>query len=197
MATQIYTFHIEYKDIPDKIWRDIQVSGNKTLADLGYTILASFDTLAYHLFNIKVNGITYVTDLDLYSEDELMRDYKISKLNLSVGNVLEMVYDYGYEQEFTIKLLTVEDMPKHSSNSYPKIIAGAGRGIIDDMPSYELKKIIDETDANGESSFKIAYNTSFEYIYDYRRFNIEAENSLLKVDTRLIKDAYENPEEDY
>lgn len=197
MATQIYTFHIEYKDIPNKIWRDIQVSGNKTLADLGYTILASFDTLAYHLFNITIDGITYETDIDYDGQDELMRDYKISRLNLSVGDSLEMIYDYGCEQEFTIKLLKIEDMPKNHSNSYPKTIDGAGKGIIDDMSSYELKQIIDEIDANGESNYTTDYNAGFDYLYDYRRFSIDLENCLLKINTRLIKEAYENPQEDY
>lgn len=59
MAVQIYTFKITYADCDNKIWRIAAVSSNYTLAKLGYMILASFDTMAYHLFEMKFKGTTY------------------------------------------------------------------------------------------------------------------------------------------
>lgn len=58
MAVQIYTFKITYADCDNKIWRIAAVSSNYTLAKLGYMILASFDTMAYHLFEMKFKGTT-------------------------------------------------------------------------------------------------------------------------------------------
>ncbi|MBQ6942920.1 MAG: hypothetical protein IJN43_01195 [Ruminococcus sp.] len=46
MAVQIYTFKITYADCDNKIWRIAAVSSNYTLAELGYMVLASFDTMA-------------------------------------------------------------------------------------------------------------------------------------------------------
>jgi len=59
MATQVYTFFITYEGLDDKIWRKVQVSSNYRLDQLGYLLLATFDTLAYHLFalSIKVSAL--------------------------------------------------------------------------------------------------------------------------------------------
>ena len=51
MATNVYTFHVAYQGLEDKIWRDIEVSSNYRLDQLGYAVLAAFDTLACHLFH--------------------------------------------------------------------------------------------------------------------------------------------------
>ena len=50
MATKVYTFHITYEGLEEKIWRKVEVSSNYRLNQLGYMVLAAFDTLAYHLF---------------------------------------------------------------------------------------------------------------------------------------------------
>ena len=50
MATKVYTFHIAYEGLEDRIWRKAEVSSNYRLDQLGYMVLAAFDTMAYHLF---------------------------------------------------------------------------------------------------------------------------------------------------
>ena len=50
MTTKVYTFHITYEGLEEKIWRKVEVSSNYRLDQLGYMVLAAFDTLAYHLF---------------------------------------------------------------------------------------------------------------------------------------------------
>lgn len=57
--TCICTLKIKYVGCEDKIWREAQISSNARLCDLGYMILATFDTMAYHLFNISYKGVTY------------------------------------------------------------------------------------------------------------------------------------------
>ena len=50
MAARVYTFHIAYEGLEDRIWRNVEVSSNYRLDQLGYMVLSVFDTLAYHLF---------------------------------------------------------------------------------------------------------------------------------------------------
>lgn len=50
MAAKVYTFRIAYEGLEDRIWRKVEVSSNYRLDQLGYLILATFDTLACHLF---------------------------------------------------------------------------------------------------------------------------------------------------
>lgn len=91
MAVQIYTFKVTYADCDNRIWRTAAVSSNYTLAELGYMVLATFDTMAYHLFEMKYKGTTFfLTEEDFedlpYNEDEpynLLGRYQIGKL----GNI--------------------------------------------------------------------------------------------------------------
>ena len=48
--TNVFTLEIKYIGCEDKIWRKAQISSNAFLCDLGYMILVTFDTMAYHLF---------------------------------------------------------------------------------------------------------------------------------------------------
>lgn len=49
---QVITLKITYADCDNRIWREAQISDNSYLNKLGYMVLATFDTLAYHLFSI-------------------------------------------------------------------------------------------------------------------------------------------------
>ena len=123
--TQIYTFRITYRGCEEKIWRVAEVSSNNTLAQLGYTILVTFDTLAYHLFSISCKGISYALDTDEEEIDDALRlrGVKLSALNLQIGDQLEMTYDFGCEQIFNIELTGIQDMPKGRGRAYPRIAA--------------------------------------------------------------------------
>ncbi len=191
MAAQVYTFKVTYKGCENKIWRVFEVSSNYDLARLGYMILASFDTMAYHLFYIECSGTRYETAIENYGEYPLLQDAKLSKLNLQIGQHMEMLYDFGCEQEFDIEFIKIADMPKSSGRAYPKIIDGAGRGIIDDMPAFQLMEIINKTDKNGESDFIITTEFGNQMIWDYRDYKINLDNGLLKGEIDAIQEGYE------
>ncbi len=204
MAVQIYTFKITYADCDNKIWRIAAVSSNYTLAKLGYMILASFDTMAYHLFEMKFKGTTYfLTDEDFedlpnYDNEryDLLGAYKIGMLGLNVGNTIEMTYDLGCCQVFDIELLEISDMPKGHGRAYPKILDGAGRGIVDDMSAFELLEAIKKTDEDGHS--EIYYSSDgFDDVpeWDYRNYRVDWDNALLKGIIERISDGYEYYEE--
>lgn len=193
---QIYTFRITYRGCEDKIWRVAEVSSNYTLAQLGYTILVTFDTLAYHLFSISSKGASYKPDTD----EEILEDFqylcwvKLSTLRLQIGAQLEMTYDFGCEQIFDIELTGVQEMPKGRWRSYPRIAAGEGRGIIDDLPADELLKMIREIDRTGVSRFKYMTASQEMIPWDYREYDLEMDNALLKDGVNRVQDAYEECE---
>ena len=195
---QVYTFHIVYDGCKNKIWRDIQISSTNTLATLGYCVLSSFDTLAYHLFYIEHNGIRYDTYLDEFSDGEaFLSEVKLNQLSLKIGDKLEMLYDFGCEQIFSITVTDIEEMPRGSGTAYPKVIAGEGRGIIDDIPCDELLKIIEKTDKKGKSDYTIINSFGDEIIWDYRRYLLKCDDGLIRIKVKELKDAYENHLDEY
>lgn len=204
MAVQIYTFKITYADCDNRIWRTAAVSSNYTLAELGYMVLATFDTMAYHLFEMKYKDTTYFLteedfeDLPNYDNErcDLLGTYKIGMLGLSVGDTIEMTYDLGCCQVFNIELLEMSDMPRGHGRAYPKILDGAGRGIVDDMSAFELLEAIKKTDEDGHS--EIYYSSDgFDDVpeWDYRNYRVDWDNVLLKGIIDRIRDGYEDYEE--
>ena len=194
--TNVYTLKIKYVGCEDKIWREAQISSNAFISELGYLILATFDTMAYHLFNISYNGITY----ELPSEDEnipvdrCLFFVKLFSLNLAVGDKLNMIYDFGCEQEFEIEVTDIRLMGKGQGRAYPKIISGEGFGIIDDMPAFELLEVIKRIDETGSSGIK--YSSDGLLLdrmpdWDYRRFDLKLHNALLKGEIERIAEGYE------
>lgn len=191
---QVYTFKMTYRGCEDKIWRIAEMSSNSTLAQLGYTVLATFDALAYHLFLISCRSITYELDSD---EEEIetsrrLCGVKLSNMNLQVGEQLEMIYDFGCEQVFDLVLTDIQDMPRGHGRAYPRILAGEGRGIIDDLSSDELADMIREIDLTGLSQFKVLNRYTNEIPWDYRNYDLKIDNKLLKGEVSQIQSGYEN-----
>ncbi len=200
MAAKIYTFKITYAGCDNKIWRTAAVSSNHTLAELGYTVIATFDTMAYHLFAMKYKNTEYfLSEDDLYdmpeSEDEkygLLGQHKIGTLGLEIGDTVEMIYDFGCDQIFVIELLEIGDMPRGHGRAYPKILDGAGYGIVDDMSASELLEAIEKTDKDGHSGiFYDSDEFSDPIEWDYRKYDINADNVLLKVRIDDIRSSFE------
>ena len=93
MKTQVYALHIAYNGYEDKIWRTVEVSSKYTLAQLGYLILHTFDTLAYHAFEFSFKDTPYVLPMILEESDiENAIDAtqaKLQDLNLAIGDTME------------------------------------------------------------------------------------------------------------
>lgn len=196
MAAQVYTLKITYAGCEGRIWRTAAVSTNYTLSNLGYMVLATFETLAYHLFEMEYKATRFF----LYEEDleDLFPDgkqhtflslYKLAQLNMQIGDTIEMTYDMGCCQTFYIELLAISDMPRGHGRAYPKILDGAGRGIIDDMDAYELLQLIHRIDAGGHSGIYYPYDSRVEW--DYRNYDLRCDNILLKGEIDDIRDGYE------
>ena len=193
---KVLTFQVGIDGLEDKIWRKIEITDRRTVADLAYTILATFDSLAYHLYDIKYKDKIYdcwVCIEDEHREVELINAVttKLSSVGLEENDTMEMEYDSGSPTTFKITYLGSSDMKKNNGNHYPYIIDGAGRGILDDLCDFELKKIVEDIDKKGYSDhyFTPGYERTIKY--DYRHFNIRNNNALLKGLVLNIKNGYE------
>lgn len=200
MATQIYTFKITYVGCAHKIWRVAAVSSNETLGDLGYLVLTTFDTMAYHLFEIKYKNVAYLLSMeekDAFSPLSremfgLLSECKLSSLNLKPLDILEMIYDFGCNQRFEIQFLEASDMPRGHGRAYPKILSGEGRGILEDVYADELLQIIRSIDRGQHSQRWYPPDSIVEW--DYRSYSLDYDNALLKGERNRIKAAYETCE---
>lgn len=78
---KILKFKVYIENLEGKIERTIEINDAKTVADLAYTILTTFDSLAYHLYNIKHNNIIYDCAVnDEWQYEEQTKDATETKL---------------------------------------------------------------------------------------------------------------------
>ena len=190
MATKVYTFHIAYEGLEDRIWRKAEVSSNYRLDQLGYMVLAAFDTMAYHLFEFFCgDGRFEIPDEDAPFEQIDMADFKLHQLGLKLGDRIRMDYDFGTTQTFWLELVAVDDMKRGWGRRYPYVLDGAGRGIIDDMSCEELSELIAQIDRTGKTDEPIYYQER-RISWDYRWVDLDCMNSLLKGEIEMIEEGY-------
>ena len=194
---KVLKFKVGIEGLENKIFRVIEITDRMTIADLAYTILASFNSLAYHLYNITYKDNIYdcwVCPKEYPDYEDLLNAVttKLSSLNLKENDTMEMEYDYGSPTTFKITYLGERELEKYSdAQKYPYIAEGEGLGMLDDITCEELKDIVLETDELGYSTsyFTPGYETNKKY--DYRKYNIKTDNKNLKGLILLIKNGYE------
>ena len=193
---KVLTFKVGIEGLEDKIWRKIEITDRRTVADLAYTILATFDSLAYHLYNITYDNKIYdcwVCIEDDYSDIPKVNATitKLSDIGLKENDTMGMEYDYGSTTNFKITYLGCTDLERGNGSHYPYVVDGEGKGMLDDMCDFELKEIVEDIDKKGYSEhyFTPGYERTIKY--DYRNFNIKNNNALLKGLVLEIKNGYE------
>lgn len=200
--TKVLTFKVEIEGLEDKIWRKIEITDRRTVADLAYTILATFESLAYHLYDINYHDQVY--DCWIAIEDDHSGIPKInatitklSDLKLEENDTLEMEYDYGSTTTFKITYLGDSEFKRGNGMHYPYIIDGAGSGMIDDITSNQLKKVVENIDKAGKSNYSVwCMDGRRSKIYDYRNFNLKKNNLQVRRYFLKIKNGYEIGEEE-
>lgn len=192
--TKVLTFKVEIEELEDKIWRKIEITDRRTVADLAYTILASFDSLAYHLYDIKHGNDRYdcmvePSELEEHSLKDAVKT-KLKDVDFS-NNKMVMEYDFGSPTTFYITYLESRDLEKGNGKHYPYIVDGSGRGMLDDIANFDLKEIVKDIDKKGYSDhyFTPGYERTIKY--DYRKYNIKTDNDMLKGLILEIKNGYE------
>lgn len=194
MKAEVYRFFVGYEGSEDKVWRIVDVSSNYSLAKFGYLILASFDTLAYHLFMFTCGENNYQIDLDPDDDENAIdaNSVKLRNLDLVASSQFEMIYDFGCDQTFIIKLMEIKDMEKGKSEKYPCIVDGAGKGILDDVPAFEFEEIVKKIDKAGKSDHIYLSPYGSEEPWDYRDFDLNEMNRTLKSDINKIQIGFED-----
>lgn len=192
----VYTFRVKLSKLEKYIWRDIEITSVATVAKLGYTIIAAFEGIGSHLFNIEYNKkryeIVFGEDyLDVIEIVDPIRT-KLAALKLEIGNKLRMKYDYGAGWEFKVELRDIREMKKGSGNKYPCITAGAGRGIIEDTSPYELVDIVKKIEKTGKPFSIHDYFFDEKMEWDYRDFSLNVCNVGLRDKVRNIQTEYES-----
>lgn len=192
---KILRFKVYIEKLEGKIERTIEINDAKTVADLAYTILASFDSLAYHLYHIKHNNIVYDCDVspETFFEEETREatTTKLRNLNYEKDKTLEMTYDYGSPTTFLIKLLETRESQNGDGNRYPKIIDGKGQGMLDDISSEELLEIVNDIDKKGYSVHEYTPGYEREILYDYRDYDLDYDSATIMPRRFEIKYSYE------
>ncbi len=194
MAVKIIKFNVEYGTLGNCIWRDIEVKDNISLAELGYTLLATFDTCAYHQFEFVIDETKYeIIDEDFeYSNTEDMTKVKLSDLSLVSKKAFTMYYDYGTTQTFNIYVVEIKEMEKGHRNAYPKVVAGEGIGIIDDYSEDEIATFIEQINLNGKTDKPFFYKDR-TVAWNINNYDIKKDNALLKFEVKKIAEAYAFP----
>lgn len=141
---KVLMFKVGINGFEDKIWRVIEVTDKMTVGDLAYSILASFNSLAYHLYSITYKDRkykSYIND-DLMLDDEIVLDASQSILcdiGLNDNNTMKMEYDFESTITFKIKYLGSRELEENDKTYYPSIIDGAGNGMLDDISEFDLE----------------------------------------------------------
>ncbi len=194
MATQVYTFHMAYAGLEERIWRDVEVSSQMRLDQLGYVVLATFETRAYHLFCIKFRGREYhLPEREAPGEALDLAEFTLEDLAPGIGETMEMTYDFGTEQDFLLTLKAKREMKRGEARHFPWVTAMKGRGIIDDLPVWELEELIRQIDTNGKTDEPIYYSADSAALsapWDVNWEDLKVENALLKTDTAAIGKGY-------
>lgn len=192
---KLLIFNVGIEGLEDKIWRKIEITDRMTVADLAYTILATFDSLAYHLYDIihmndKYDCMIEPLDLGNYIFKDAVNT-KLRDVDFEKDNKMIMEYDFGSTTTFNITYLESREYNEYKGYLYPNIVDGQGRGMLDDMTDFDLKEIVADIDKKGYSEHYVTPGYEKHEKYDYRKFNIKTNNKNLKGMILLIKNGYE------
>lgn len=190
---KLLTFNVAIEGLENKIWRKIQIMDRFTLADLAYTVLATFDSLAYHAYEIKYKGNTYRCFKEEYDTLTTIPaiETRLSQLNLKENDKLYMEYDFGSTTTFIITYESKQTISFNDQKCYPLILDGEGHGMLDDITDSKLKEIVEDTDEKGYSAHPYTPGYEKEENYDYRNYDLKEDNLMLKGLILLIKNGYE------
>lgn len=190
------TFKIEIEGLETKIWRKIEITDRRTVADLAYTILATFDSLAYHLYEIKYKEKIFdcwICIEENHREEELTNATitKLKDIGLIENDTMIMEYDTGSTTTFKITYLGSREFEKNNGMHYPYVIDGAGHGMLDDICDFELKEIVEDIDKKGYSKHYFTPGYCRNKTYEYKDFNIAKNIIHIRRYFPIIKNGYE------
>lgn len=132
-SRQRYQLTVTLADYQPTMWRRLTLSGDTRLDTLCYQILASFRATGSHLFALQDGQHNYqlpVFDSGLGAQESLLAHWLGE---YQAGDELTLFYDFGDSWRFQIKIDTVTTRSRLRTAGAAKLLAGSGRGIVDDI----------------------------------------------------------------
>lgn len=202
----IMQFYAKLKGAHIPIWRRFQTPDNLRFSQIAYLLLTMFEMEAGHLFSIEINdGKTasnrtrmeictdYMDDFDMTERsvrnaaEESVRQY----IDME-GKAFTLEYDFGDGWEIKVVLEKIFEDVSLPRKALPRVLEGAGYGIIEDCGGVEGLQRLDEAFRKGKGA---EYRMYADWLgveeLDLQAFDIEDINSQLKKAPRIYKEFYE------
>lgn len=130
---QRYQLTVTLEDYQPTMWRRLVLGGDTRLDLLCYQILASFRANGSHLFTLQDGRHDY--QLPVFSSDRSARENLQAHWlgEYQVGDELILTYDFGDDWRFKIRIDAITTRSRLRGSGAAKLMAGSGRGIIDDI----------------------------------------------------------------
>ncbi len=162
-----------------EVWREVEVRGDQTLADLGEAIAPAFDFDDDHLWSFFLSGREWDTSTEYTSIEEehgRMAD-RLRIRDAPAGREFLFLFDYGDEWHFGVKLARTAEV--EPGVAYPRVSASHGEA----PPQYGDVEDWDEEDEQDDDEHDEAYEAERERLLE--RFETWAEQRDLSEDTWL------------
>ncbi|SDX92928.1 plasmid pRiA4b ORF-3 family protein [Thermoactinomyces sp. DSM 45892] len=212
----VYRFYAELSDFEPKIWRRFEINGNKTMAELGYSLMVLFEMEASHLFGFreqidylflddpqKVDLIpnvkkfvryelpideTYVREDEIFYEADQIR---LSRINREAPWNLTFEDDYGDRWEVNVSFESCEKQEIHASE-LPRVLEGSGYGIVEDVGGVMgLHELVTAYSKRRGQAYEMYKEWLGHESFDIHFFDKDDLNFRLKKLPRIYKECYE------
>lgn len=176
----------------DKMYRKFKIPAEKTLNELAYTILATFQLEAEHSFEFDYHGEKYFhkyhPDFPAIPGDHV----RLKDLNLDKDPSIEMTYDLGSCYDIRIHYLDMEIMDKRILRSTPVVLEGIGSGLVENQRG-ELELYLSGHDVEIDQGER---RVKFSYVFPFitQPFDLKKNQYLIQGRFQLYKDLYEHQE---
>lgn len=208
MASQpIYTFYCKLLNVKPTVWRVIEVPENRSVAQLGYILMTLFEMRASHLFQV----LTYDQPRRWTRMARPIKSYKIPdpendifdtpiidatsaklKDTFYLGHpetVFE--YDFGDGWEVSIVLTDIDIDPELDGHQLPRVQAGAGFGIVEDIGGADGLMQLHQNFQNGTVDADTKNWLGFDH-FDLSDFDLAEMNQRVKKIPRIYKQIFED-----
>jgi hypothetical protein len=126
-AASVYRLRVTLDDIEPPIWRELEVDGTVSLAELHLVFQRAFGWQNDHLFEFQIAGARF-GDPDTDEFDSLLKDASKRRLNVvasSANTKFQYIYDFGDDWVHEVEVLEIRPSPRKLE---PKCIAGERAG---------------------------------------------------------------------
>ena len=199
----IITFRVFIDGLRKQIWRKFEIANTSTLGDLAYTIMATFNACGSHLYCFYINNDQYSCNIGLDEHNPIERPHqteltKLSSLDLEKGKQFKMEYDFGSTTNFTIVVSNVRRPSTDDWPTQPEILAGAGAGMVEDVPDFILQDMVSALEKGDRLPREIRETLEFasEYYgkngnFDFFHYDLAGDNESLDDIIKRLKYGYE------